>query len=166
MNRKSVRQPPSTAHYLSRIITMPVALFAALLLGSTLFAAPATRPKPAPAAPDAAIEQNIKARFAKSKISEDKFTVRVQRGVAILEGTTNVIQRKGTATRLAKLGGAASVDNRIRIGDEARQKAAAKLSEHKPRPTARPAVPKKVASPETAAVAPQPTAIPRAVVKH
>ena len=152
---------------------MPTVLIVAFA-GSTLFAAPPVRPKPAPAASDAQIEQNIKARFAKSKISEDKFTVRVQRGVAILEGTTNVIQRKGVATRLAKLGGAASVDNRIRIGEEARQKAAAKLSEHKTRPgsratVAKPAVSAPAASPAPSSPAPssaKPTAIPRAQVKH
>jgi hypothetical protein len=160
---------------------MPTVLIVALLAGSTLFAAPQVRPKPAPAASDAQIEQNIKARFAKSKIAEDKFTVRVQRGVAVLEGTTNIIQRKGVATRLAKLGGAVSVDNRIRIGEEARQKAAAKLSEHKARPGARataakPSVPASASSPAPSSSAPsspapssqtaKPTAVPRAQVKR
>ena len=145
---------------------MAVALFAALLLGSALFAGPVVRPKSTPVASDAAIEQNIKTRSAKSKIAEDKFTVRVQRGIAILEGTTNVIQRKGTATRLAKSGGAIGVDNRIRIGEAARQKAAANLSEHKVRPVARPAIAKPAAATPPPAPAPEPAAIPRAVVKH
>jgi len=141
---------------------MPIALFAAFLLGSALFAGPAVKPKPVPGASDASIEQNIKARFAKSKIAADGFTVRVQRGAAILEGTTNVIQRKGAATRLAKLGGAASVDNRIRIGEAARQKAAANLKEHRPQPSTN------VAAKPTAISQPTslPVAIPRAVVKH
>ncbi len=141
---------------------MPVALVAALLLSSALFAGPAVRPKPLTGAPDATIEQNIKARFAKSKIAAEGFTVRVKRGAAILEGTTNVIQRKGAATRLAKLGGAASVDNRIRIGEAARQKAAANLKEHRPQPSTH------VVAKQPAALSPPvvPVAIPRAVVKH
>ncbi len=145
---------------------MPVALVAALLLSSTLLAAPVVRPKPTPGASDASIEQNIKVRFAKSKIAAEGFTVRVQRGAAILEGTTNVIQRKGASTRLAKLGGAASVDNRIRIGEAARQKAAANLKEHKPRTGAHVIAKPATISQPASQPSPQTTAIPRAIVKH
>jgi osmotically-inducible protein OsmY len=79
------------------------------------------------ARPDAQIEADIRARLAKSKINADKFTVRVQGGVATLEGRTDVIQHKGVATRLAKAGGAASVNNRIQISEAARAKAAGNL---------------------------------------
>jgi hypothetical protein len=79
--------------------------------------------------PDAAIEADIRARFAKSKIHEDKFQVHVQGGVATIEGRTSVIQHKGVATRLAKSGGAAAVNNRIQIDDAARAKAAANLEQ-------------------------------------
>ena len=89
-------------------------------------------------ASDAAIEQAIRAKFAKSKISAEKFTVHVQGGVAVIEGSTNVVQRKGVATRLAKTGGAKAVDNRIRIGEAARAAAAARLAEHRKRPGAHP----------------------------
>ena len=88
-------------------------------------------------ASDAAIEQAIRAKFAKSKISADKFAVRVQGGIAVLEGTTEVVQRKGVATRLAKSGVAKAVDNRIRIGEAARQSAAARLQQVRKRPGAR-----------------------------
>ena len=81
--------------------------------------------KPAPA--DAEIERNIRERFARSKISVDKFQVRVQGGVAMLEGKTEVVQRKGTATRLAKLGGARAVNNRIEVSQAARDKASENL---------------------------------------
>ena len=145
---------------------MPIALFVALLLSSTMLAGPAVRAKPAPGAPDATIEQNIRGRFAKSKIAEDKFTVRVERGAAIIEGTTNIIQRKGVATRLAKLGGAARVDNRIRIGEAARQKAAANLKDRKPPPGAHTLAKPATASQPVPQPTPQPTVIPRAVVKH
>jgi hypothetical protein len=77
--------------------------------------------------PDAAVEAAIRAKFAKSKIGADKFTVRVQGGVATLEGQTDIAQHKGVATRLARTGGAVAVDNRIRISEAARAKAAANL---------------------------------------
>jgi|SRR5271157_4200402 len=84
-----------------------------------------TAPRPS----DKQLEAIIRAKFAKSKISADKFTVRVQGGVATIEGQTNVIQHKGTATRMAKTAGAVAVNNHVRIGDAAKQKAAANLDE-------------------------------------
>jgi osmotically-inducible protein OsmY len=81
--------------------------------------------------PDAQIERTIRAKFAKSKINAEHFTVTVQNGVAIIEGKTGVIQHKGTATRLAKTGGALAVQNHIQISEEARAKAAAKLSKNR-----------------------------------
>jgi len=90
--------------------------------------APAKPPRPS-AQSDAAVEASIRAKFAKSKIKEDKFQVHVQGGVATIEGRTNVIQHKGVATRLAKTGGAAAVNNRIQIGEAARAKAAANLEQ-------------------------------------
>lgn len=81
---------------------------------------------------DAQIEQTIRAKFAKSKIaSKEHFTVKVQNGVATLEGKTNVIQHKGTATRMAKLGGAVAVQNNIQISDEAKARAAARLARYR-----------------------------------
>ena len=80
-----------------------------------------------PVRSDADIERDIRARLAKSKINQDKFTVRVQGGIATLEGKTDVIQHKGVATRLAKSGGAVAVVNRIQISEEARAKAAQNL---------------------------------------
>ncbi len=95
----------------------------AMLLAAVMMApAPAAKPST-----DREIETAIRARFAKSKISEDKFTVRVQGGVAYIEGHTDVIQRKGTATRLAKLAGAKQVINKIEISEAAREKASANL---------------------------------------
>src|SRR5215831_15011998 len=79
--------------------------------------------------PDAQIEAAIRARFARSKINADHFKVRVQSGVATIEGHTDVIQHKGVATRLAKSGGALAVTNRIEISDAARAKAAGNLQE-------------------------------------
>ena len=100
--------------------------------------APKAAPKAAPTAPppartpskprlsDAQIEAAIKAKFAKSKISADHFQVRVQGGIATIEGKTDVIQHKGTATRLSKTGGALAVTNNIQVSEAAKKKA----SEH------------------------------------
>lgn len=108
-------------------------LLFALLLASVPFAAGQTAPKPAKPAPvkptptagvsDAHIEQQIRARFAKSKIAKNQFQVRVQGGTATLSGSTDIVQHKATATRLAKLGGARAVLNQIQISEAARHKA-------------------------------------------
>ena len=78
---------------------------------------------------DAEIEATIRAKFARSKINVEKFQVHVQGGVATIEGKTNVIQHKGTATRLAKTGGAIAVNNHVQISDAAKQKAADNLDQ-------------------------------------
>ena len=86
-------------------------------------------PAPAHAAQtDAQIEKAIRARFADSKINEDKFEVHVQGGRATITGNTNVLQHKGVATRLAHAAGATDVVNNIEPSDEAREKAAANLT--------------------------------------
>jgi hypothetical protein len=89
--------------------------------------AAAAKAKPAPVLSDAALEAAIRAKFAKSKINEDKFQARVQGGVATIEGRTESVQHKGVATRLAKSAGAKAVNNHIQISDAAKQKAAANL---------------------------------------
>ena len=65
----------------------------------------ATTPRPRPAVSsttkrstvqpklnDAQLEAVIRAKFAKSKINAEKFTVRVQGGVATIDGKTDVVQ--------------------------------------------------------------------------
>src|SRR4051794_137561 len=110
--------------------------FALILLPWLLYAAdqraPQTHQREAPSKAaarlsDPQLESAIRAKFAKSKINADKFQVHVQGGVATLEGRTDVIQHKGTATRLARTSGAVTVNNRIQITDAARQKAVANL---------------------------------------
>ncbi len=80
------------------------------------------------ASDDVAVERAIRARLARSKISTDKFEVHVQGGIATITGRTNVMQHKGTATRLAKNAGAKQVVNKVEISDEAKEKAASNLS--------------------------------------
>jgi hypothetical protein len=90
------------------------------------------KPVPGPTKlPDAQIERTIKAKFAKSKINADHFTVSVQSGIAVIEGKTGVIQHKGVATRLARTGGALAVQNHIVISEDAKAKAAAKLAHYR-----------------------------------
>jgi hypothetical protein len=106
-----------------------------LTLSLSGFAAevPKAGPKPIPKAAakpqlsDSAIEQEIRARFARSKIAADKFQVKVQGGVATIEGKTDIIQHKGSATRMARTGGAIQVVNKIQISENARQRATANL---------------------------------------
>jgi osmotically-inducible protein OsmY len=93
-----------------------------------------TKAKPSPtpgtsAQEDKAIEASIRAKLAKSKIGKDGFTVRVQGGVAYWDGTTDVVQHKGSATRMAKTAGARRVVNNIKISDPAKQKATENLDQ-------------------------------------
>jgi osmotically-inducible protein OsmY len=80
------------------------------------------------ASDDAQVEKAIRARFAASKIAKDKFEVHVQGGVATITGKTDVLQHKGTATRLAKNVGAKQVVNKVEVSDAAKDKATANLS--------------------------------------
>jgi hypothetical protein len=102
----------------------------------------AQAPKAAPTAPsspakvasagaqdDVRIEQAIKAKLGKSKIGKDGFTVRVQGGVAYWEGNTDVVQHKGSATRMAKTAGAKRVVNNIKVSDAAKAKASEGLDQ-------------------------------------
>jgi len=108
-----------------------------ILLG---VAAAAAQPKAAPntkapaaqgvtAQQDKQIEAAIRVKLSKSKIGQDGFTVRVQGGIAYWEGTTSVVQHKGSATRMAKTAGAKAVVNNIKVTDDAKQKAAANLDQ-------------------------------------
>ena len=87
------------------------------------------RPAGQPKLSDAQLEAVIRAKFAKSKINADKFTVRVQGGVATIDGKTDVMQHKGTATRMCRTAGAVVVNNRVQISDSAREKAAGNLEQ-------------------------------------
>jgi hypothetical protein len=78
---------------------------------------------------DVQIEAEIRSRLAKSVIGKDGLSLRVQGGVAYWDGTTNVVQHKGAATRMAKSAGAKKVVNNIKVGDAAKQKAAGNLDQ-------------------------------------
>ena len=109
-----------------------------------------TTPTRTPA--DAQIERTIKNKLAKSKMSSEHFTVSVVKGVATLEGTTNVMQHKGAMTRMAKSSGATSVRNNIRVSDAAKNKALASLAKGRSSAIGSPSA-SKTASPKTGATA-------------
>ena len=104
------------------------ALVGAFLLAVAVSGQTPNRPPAKTSMTDVELENAIRQRFARSKSAEAKFTVRVQGGVATLEGKTSVLQRKGAATRMAKSAGAKQVVNKILVEDSARQKAASTLA--------------------------------------
>jgi hypothetical protein len=77
---------------------------------------------------DQQLEAKIREKFANSK-SAATFKVHVQGGVATIDGKTDVIQHKGAATRMARVAGAAAVNNKVEVSEAARQKAAGNLEE-------------------------------------
>lgn len=106
-----------------------VALLFTVLTGVAALGQTPARPAAKAALTDAALENAIRQRFAKSKSAQDRFTVHVQGGVATIEGKTAVVQRKGSATRMAKSAGARKVINRIQLSEAAREKASATLAQ-------------------------------------
>ena len=106
---------------MNKLITILLLSAASLLSAATPTTAGARRS-------DLEIEATIKAKLAKSKIGKDGFQVHVKNGIATWQGTTQVMQHKGAATRMAKASGAIQVVNNIKISDEAKQKAAGNLT--------------------------------------
>jgi hypothetical protein len=80
-----------------------------------------------PSPSDAQIEATIRTKLAKSKIGKDGFTFRVQRGVVTWQGSTTVMQHKGSATRMARTAGAAQVINNIQVSATAKANATSNL---------------------------------------
>ena len=109
-------------------------IFASVLFACLPIAVAAKTPAAAPQTQshgrlsDAEIDRNIRTKLAKSKIGKDGFTPHVKSGVVTWEGSTNVIQHKGAATRMARTSGALQVVNNIKISDAARAKAAGNLA--------------------------------------
>lgn len=80
-----------------------------------------------PTPTDAEIEATLRMKLAKSKIGKDGFRFHVQHGVVTWEGKTDVVQHKGSATRMAKSSGAVRVVNNIQVSSAAKAKAASNL---------------------------------------
>lgn len=64
---------------------------------------------------DADIEATLRSKLAKSKIGKDGFKFHVSHGVVTWEGSTAVMQHKGSATRMAHAAGASKVVNNIQV---------------------------------------------------
>jgi hypothetical protein len=97
--------------------------------GKATSATKAGAPQGTSSAQDKQVEEAIRTKLAKSKIGKEGFTVRVQGGVAFWEGSTSVVQHKGSATRMAKSAGAKSVVNNIKVSDAAKRKASENLDQ-------------------------------------
>jgi hypothetical protein len=114
---------------LGAIALVPISLLADNQTPAKAKPVPAKTVQSVSAQEDKAIEAAIRAKLAKSKIGKDGFTVRVQGGVAYWEGATDIVQHKGSATRMAKTAGARRVVNNIKISDSAKQNAADNLDQ-------------------------------------
>ncbi len=116
---------------MQRLFTLLMVPFLTMMLGFPTQAASSGRTSPtavkAGTVSDAQIEATIRTKLAKSKIGRDGFRFHVQRGVVTWEGTTGVIQHKGSATRMARAAGALQVVNNIQVSASAKEKAAGNL---------------------------------------
>lgn len=110
---------------------LAILIAAVCLSPGILLASPATTRQPvvhgAQTPSDAQIEATIRTKLAKSKIGKDGFRFRVAHGIVTWEGTTNVVQHKGSATRMAHTAGAVQVVNNIQVSAAAKAKAGANL---------------------------------------
>lgn len=113
-----------------RIVSLLV-LFLSLLLPAASFGTTTTTHKTSATAQanasDSQIQQTIQTKLAKSKIGKDGFRFHVAHGVVTWEGSTAVVQHKGSATRMAKAAGATKVVNNIQVSAAAKAKAAQNL---------------------------------------
>ncbi|MFL6354769.1 MAG: BON domain-containing protein [Bryobacteraceae bacterium] len=87
----------------------------------------AVRSQHTPTPSDSQIEASIRTKLAKSKIGKDGFTFRVQRGVVTWQGSTSVMQHKGSATRMARTAGAVQVINNIQVSSTGNANASSSL---------------------------------------
>jgi hypothetical protein len=76
---------------------------------------------------DSQIDATIRGKLAKSKIGKDGFKFHVQHGVVTWEGSTSVVQHKGSATRMARTSGAVQVVNNIQVSASGKEKSSSNL---------------------------------------
>jgi len=105
-----------------------IAILSLLLWSFSAFGATLTKSHSQGKFSDPEIEATIRAKLAKSKIGKDGFQVHVKNGIATWTGSTNTMQHKGAATRMAKTAGAVQVVNNIKISDSEKAKAVSNLS--------------------------------------
>jgi len=97
------------------LFILPLILFAAPGMPATGSSNKSVSAEPRAPVSDAQLEATIKTKLNKSKIGKDGFHFKVQRGVVTWEGTTNIGQHKGAATRMARSSGAVQVINNIKV---------------------------------------------------
>jgi len=116
---------------MQRLLTVLITALLALFLVPSMPAASSARTTAAvqrgTTPTDAQIDATIRTKLAKSKIGRDGFRFRVQRGVVTWEGVTDVMQHKGSATRMARAAGAVQVINNIQVSASAKTKSAGNL---------------------------------------
>jgi len=114
---------------MKRLLAILVAALCLLPAIPAAGAATARQPvvRNAPTPSDAQIEATIRTKLAKSKIGKDGFRFKVAHGIVTWEGSTNVVQHKGSATRMARSAGAVQVVNNIQVSAAAKAKAGANL---------------------------------------
>lgn len=83
--------------------------------GTTKSNPPVSSQNPAARVSDSQLENTIRTKLAKSKIGKDGFKFKVARGVVTWEGSTQIGQHKGAATRMARTSGATQVINNIQV---------------------------------------------------
>jgi len=97
------------------LFILPLILFAAPGMPATGSSNKSVSAEPHAPVSDAQLEATIKTKLNKSKIGKDGFHFKVQRGVVTWEGTTNIGQHKGAATRMARSSWAVQVINNIKV---------------------------------------------------
>jgi hypothetical protein len=108
-------------------LLLPLAAVTLLVPSAFASSKPATAIQRTAAPKDAQIEAMIRTKLAKSKIGKDGFRFHVQRGVVTWEGSTNVMQHKGSATRMARAAGAVQVINNIEVNGSAKTRTTGNL---------------------------------------
>jgi len=111
-------EPEPTTFSMIRVAAT-ILLLAALLVPAERARAASTSHRAAQShtgtASDSEIQQALEKKLAKSKVGKDGFRFHVSHGVVTWEGSTNVMQHKGAATRMARSSGAVQVVNNIRV---------------------------------------------------
>jgi hypothetical protein len=97
------------------LFLLPLILFPAPAVPAASSSNKSVSAEPRAPVSDAQLEATLKTKLNKSKIGKDGFHFKVQRGVVTWEGTTNIGQHKGAATRMARSSGAAQVINNIKV---------------------------------------------------
>jgi hypothetical protein len=93
----------------------------ALTIWGAFAAAPVTRS-------DVEIARTFREKLSKSKLKSEGIQIKVEKGIATITGRTEVLQHKGTATRMAKSSGATQVHNDMIVGEAARKAAGERLA--------------------------------------